>query len=341
MQIISWGLFAESINSGNFRTALDLGKRFRDLATEPADRLIGERLIGTALHFLGDQTSARQHIERMLAAYTTPVNSAHIIRFQNEQTVAARRVLVPILWLQGFPDQAMQMVEEAIADSLAADHALTLCNLLAQSACPLAFLTNDLGAADRFTTMLIEYAIRHSLDVWHAYGRCFDGILRIRRGDFGSGVTRLRDGGSELRQAGFTQYYTPYLAALAEGLGGYGEIAAALTVIDESLARAAEIEELWCLPELLRIKGELIKSQNAADATAGAEAHFRQALNCAREQQALSWQLRSVTSLSRLLKDQDRVAEARDLLGPIYRRFTEGFGTADLIEAAGLLQQLR
>jgi hypothetical protein len=197
-----WGLFAGSINSCNFRAALELAERFRDLATDAVDRLIGERLIGTALHFLGDQTSARQHIERMLTGYTTPVNSAHIIRFQNDQVVAARRVLAPILWLQGFPDQATRMVEEAVTDAVAKQHALTLCNLLAQSACPLAFLTSDLAAADRFTTMLMEQATRHSLDVWHAYGRCFEAMLLLRQGDFDRGLRRLCAAAGDLRLAG-------------------------------------------------------------------------------------------------------------------------------------------
>ena len=134
-------------------------------------------MIGTSLHFLGEQAEARRHIEHMLEGYTKPATTAHIIRFQNDQLVAARRVLAPILWLQGFPDQAMRMVEEAIAEAVAIDHALTLCNLLAQSACPLALLTNDLSLAERLTRMLLEPATRHSLAVWHAYGRCFEAIL--------------------------------------------------------------------------------------------------------------------------------------------------------------------
>jgi predicted ATPase len=335
-----WGLFAESINSGNFWAALELGERFRDLAANATDRLIGERLIGTALHFLGDQKGARQHIERVLEGYTTPVTSAHIIRFQNDQFVAARRVLAPILWLQGFPDQAMRMVEEAIVDAVAIDHALTLCNLLAQSACPLALLTNDLALADRLTKMLLEQATRHPLAVWHAYGRCFEAILLIRRGDFEPGLIRLRDAGSELRQAGFTQYYTPYLAALGEGLGGAGQMAAGLAAIDEGLARAETTEERWCLPELLRIKGELILTENRAGAAIAAETQFLHALDWARRQQALSWELRSTASLARLWRDQRRIAEARELLARVYGRFTEGFATADLREAKALMEQL-
>jgi hypothetical protein len=332
-----WGLFAGSINSCNFRAALELAERFRDLATDAVDRLIGERLIGTALHFLGDQTSARQHIERMLTGYTTPVNSAHIIRFQNDQVVAARRVLAPILWLQGFPDQATRMVEEAVTDAVAKQHALTLCNLLAQSACPLAFLTSDLAAADRFTTMLMEQATRHSLDVWHAYGRCFEAMLLLRQGDFDRGLRRLCAAAGDLRLAGFTQYQTPYLAALAEGLGGAGQIAAGLAAINEGLTRVERTEERWCLAELLRIKGELVISEGAAVA---AEGYFLQALDRARRQGELSLELRAATGLARLWRDQRRVAAARELLAGVYGRFIEGFATADLREARSLLQQL-
>jgi predicted ATPase/DNA-binding winged helix-turn-helix (wHTH) protein len=332
-----WGLFAGSINSGNFRMAQDLAKRFRDLAADPVDQLIGERLIGTALHFLGDQTSARRHIERMLAGYTTPANSAHIIRFQNDQIVAARRVLAPILWLQGFPDQAMGMVEEGVADAVAIDHTLTLCNLLAQCACPLAFLTGDLTAADRFTTMLTTQAVRHSLDIWHAYGRCFAGMLLLRQGDFDRGLLRLRAAADDLRRAGFTQYHTPYLAALAEGLGGAGQIAAALAVIDEALESN---NEGWCFAELLRTKGELALFESATATARPAEQCFLQALASARRQGALSWELRTATSLARLWRDQQRVAEARELLAPVYGRFIEGFATADLREARALLEEL-
>jgi predicted ATPase/DNA-binding winged helix-turn-helix (wHTH) protein len=335
-----WGLFAESINSGNFRVALELAEQFCDLATEVTDRLIGERLIGTALHFLGDQKRARQRIEHMLAGYTTPLNSAHIIRFQNDQIVAARRVLAPVLWLQGFPDQARRMVEEAIADAIAIDHALTLCNLLAQSACPLAFLMGDLGMADRLVTMLIERATRHSLDIWHAYGRCFEGILLIRRGNFYRGLTQLRNASSELRQAGFTQYYTPYLAALAEGLGSSGQITAGLAAIDEGLARAENTEERWCLAELLRIRGELVILEDAPSAAVAAERCFLEGLDWAGRQQALSWELRTATSLARLWKHQVRDAEARELLARVYGRFTEGFATTDLREARALLERL-
>jgi predicted ATPase len=59
-----------------------------------------------------------------------------------------------------------------------------------------------------------------------------------------------------------------------------------------------------------------------------------------RAQQAKSFELRTAMSLARLLIDQDRRAEARELLAPIYGWFTEGFDTRDLKEAKELLDDL-
>ena len=55
----------------------------------------------------------------------------------------------------------------------------------------------------------------------------------------------------------------------------------------------------------------------------------------------MSWELRAATSLARLLRDQGRSANASACLQPVYDRFTEGFGTADLIAAKRLLDDLR
>ena len=289
---------------------------------------------------LGDQQGARRHIEDMLAGYVPPATSSHIIRYQNEQMIAALRVLAPVLWLQGYPDRAMRMVEDAVGNALEVDHVLSLCNLLAQAACPLAFLTGDLDAARRFTAILVEHAALHSLEMWSAYGRCFEGRLMTREGRLNNGLSRMRGAGADMRRAGFLQYYTPYLGSLAEALGADGQIVPGLAAIGEAIERAESTDEHWCLAELLRIKAELLLMQGAPGAAATAEDHFRQALDWARRQGALSWQLRAATSLAHLLRDRDRIGEARDLLAPIYERFTEGFGTADLQAGKKLLDKL-
>jgi predicted ATPase len=60
----------------------------------------------------------------------------------------------------------------------------------------------------------------------------------------------------------------------------------------------------------------------------------------ARRQQAKSLELRAAMSLSRLWQGQGKRAQARQLLADIYSWFTEGFDTADLQAAKGLLKAL-
>jgi predicted ATPase len=128
---------------------------------------------------------------------------------------------------------------------------------------------------------------------------------------------------------------------LAEGLGRTGQTAEGIAAIDEALGISERHEERWCLAELLRVKGGLLQQAGAPGAAALAEDHFRRALGWARRQGAMSWELRTATSLARLWRDRGRADAARRLLRPVYDRFTEGFETADLKAAEALIAQLR
>jgi predicted ATPase len=132
-----------------------------------------------------------------------------------------------------------------------------------------------------------------------------------------------------------------FLAELAVGLGGSGLIADGLAMVDKALARAEQTGARWYLAELLRTKGELLLLGRLPTGVETAEACFQQALDVARGQGALSWELRAATSLAGLWHGQRRVSQARKVLSPVYRRFTEGFGNADLVAAKTLLDSLR
>ena len=133
------------------------------------------------------------------------------------------------------------------------------------------------------------------------------------------------------------RYYISFLGTLAEALAEMGELAQGLVTIDEALTRSGCDEGHWCLAELQRIKGELVLLEGAPQAAAAAERCCLRALDCARAQGALSWELRAATSLARLHRKSGRTAEAHATLAPVYVRFTEGFETNDLRVAKALL----
>ncbi|HKQ25771.1 MAG TPA: winged helix-turn-helix domain-containing protein [Burkholderiales bacterium] len=338
-----WGLWIYRLSCGECRTALAVAQRFCSLganSADPGDVFIGDRMIGVSLHYLGDQANARHHIERMLSLYVARVHQSHIIRFQFDQRVAGRMILVRVLWVQGFPDQAVSTAQENVEDARAIGHALSLCYAL-EAACLATLFVGDLPAAERSVAMLLDQSARHSVMRWDAWGRCFQGVLVSKRGDVVSGARLLRSALEELRETRFVLRYTAFLGELAEALGRTGEIAQGLETIDEALALSDRNEERWCIAELLRIKGELLLREDAPNAGLMAEGYFRQGLDWASRQGALSWELRGALSLARLRKLQGRAGEARELLAAVVSRFTEGFGTADLKAAKFLLDSLQ
>jgi predicted ATPase len=335
-----WGLWAGTINNGEFRAAVGLARRFSEAALDNADRAVGDRMMGVCLHFLGDQPEARRHIERMLDRYVLPSSRSHVVRFQFDQQVTARITLSRVLWLQGFADEALRVCERNIEHALSIDHTLSLCNALAQGSCPVALLAGMLPLAGRFATMLLQQTERHSLHIWHSYGQCFKGELLIKGGDLAAGLPLLQAGIRELRQAKFVQYYIAFLLILAESLAKAGRAGEGVEVINEALERSAEKDERWCAAELLRVKGELLLQAAVPYAADQAEALFAEALSQAGQQGALSWELRTAASVARLRRSQGRADAARDVLAEVYARFTEGFATADLRMAESLLHEL-
>ena len=128
----------------------------------------------------------------------------------------------------------------------------------------------------------------------------------------------------------------PIFAGIAQHAG---DSAAALSLLQSALALAERTGERWFEAELHRLTGECLLAHQQ-DSGAAAEASFQRAIDAAREQQARLWELRAATSLARLWRDQNRRAEAQDLLAPIYGWFAEGFETPDLGDAKALLAAL-
>jgi hypothetical protein len=193
----------------------------------------------------------------------------------------------------------------------------------------------NLSAAAHYTGMLLDHSRQHSLRHWAAFGSRFQSVLLLRGGDLDTGL-RLPDGGENV-QLNLSFPFLIGLGELAKALADSGRVAEGLAVLDAGIDQS---EPGWLTPELLRVKGELLLLQSPSAVTETAENLFRQTIDATRRQGMLSWELRASTSLARLLRDQDRSAEALTILQPVYDRFTEGFDTADLKSAKALLDAL-
>ncbi|MDE5443289.1 hypothetical protein GWG65_17910 [Bradyrhizobium sp. CSA207] len=336
-----WETWIHRTNTGEHAAALAVAQKFHNLALEHADPAvlpIADRMIGMSYHYLGDQTNAWPHIERMLSADVDPQRRSPIIRFWFDQKIAGRIVLARILWLRGFADQAWFTVLSAIRDAEALNDPATLCYALSHGGCLVALWLGNLAAAERYAEMLLDISRKHGFAPWNEFASRLKGVVLVKSGDLDGGSPLLRADLDEITDSNSGLWFLTCLSQMAEALGRAGRFVDALEMVERGIER---LQRGWLAPELLRIKGELLLLQSTAGNTEAMENVFRQALDEARRQEALSWELRAATSLARSLSHQGRTADAFACLRPIYDRFTEGFGTADLIAAKQLLDDLR
>jgi tetratricopeptide (TPR) repeat protein len=314
-----WGMWASRRAQGRYREALAFAQSYEATARAVADpgfQLLGDRILGLTWHHLGDQTAAQrlmEHVRSVARGTRTPPNTD----LQLGPEVAAAALLPRILWLQGRPDQAQAALDEAIEVARRSDNWFSLYYVLGLAGCPLSLWLGNLAATARYLDMMVN---RSASDIWL---QCWTFILRLRKG-------------------------TPEEALLASFLEPRLDISTfpkAMELAREPVLAVPAPEEavgdaLWSLPEVLRVNAELMLQRDGVHAVADAETSLMRALDLARRQGTLSWELRVATSLARLWRDQGRATEARRLLSAAYDQFTEGFDSADLVAARALIAEL-
>jgi predicted ATPase len=244
-----------------------------------------------------------------------------------------RAVLARTLWLQGSPDQAVLAATQMIRSPALPQDPVNRCIILIFGV-GVFHWAGDLARAERYISELGSQADRHSLAPFITVTDCLKGELLLKRGEMDQGIELLRSGLYNLQMERYELYNTGFHATLAEALVTSGHHEFALMMINDVIARAQSNSDLLYMPELRRIRGDILVQMFDEEE---AENCFGDAIALAEEQQALSWRLRAALSLARLRSRQGREAEAKELVAGIYARFTEGFGTADLIAAKRLL----
>ncbi len=336
-----WVLFARRFIGGDSRVALSLAERFSKVAHRngiPADILVGDRLIGSAMHYAGSQDKARRYLERVLDLYDPPGNHRHTAWFLHDQRPLTRMMLARVLWLQGLLDEARYQATLSLDE--ATDHRLVVCYALANTVCRIALETGDISEFEGSLARLKGLVLGNSGTYWSRWALGLEGEVLIKQGAFSQGVRLLRRALDACNSGDWMLHYPELLGTMAQGLASIGDVAAAATIVDETLARADRHGAQWYVAEYLRIKGEVILLAGGSQSRSEAEDCFSRGLRIANEQGALFWELRGALTLARLWIGQDRHEDARNVLLPVYRRFTEGLETTDLRSAREVLALL-
>jgi predicted ATPase/DNA-binding winged helix-turn-helix (wHTH) protein len=277
-----WALWVDAINRAEPLLGLDLARRFQDRAAvspEPVDAVVGKRIMGATLHWLGRHEEARDLLEIMIEEYDA---LSPTTRFQFDQTATAKTILARCHWALGEAELALRIVEETVDSMMSIGHELSLTNVLAEAACPIALLEGRVELAAKYIALLGEHTKSLSLD-----GRAEDCLAA------------LCPSMAVLEKAGFTLFKSAFQALEAEALSSLRKFAEAHRVIDAALHDGQRSGERWCRPELLRVKARLILDEGGPGAIPAANQFFQAGLELARSEKAVGWARRISADLSR------------------------------------------
>lgn len=338
--LVLYGLWGYNISRANLQIALGLAEQCLILAQSvdaPALRMEAFRLMDETMFFRGEFVQAREHLEQGYMLYNPQLHHTHAVIYAQDPGVAFLGYGSWILWQLGYPDQACKMSHETVVLGRSLSHlgsyayALTWATLFHH-------FERDVAATQKRAEAAIAISTEHGFALFLAEAIIYRGWALVNQGNVDEGIAQIRQGMDTLQKIGVVLVLTNGLAVLAESLAKVGQIDEGLETLNEALDLVNSHEERWWESELYRLKGELLAMQGKPDAQI--EANFQQAITIARRQSAKSLELRATVSLARLYQQQDKRAEAHQMLFEIYNWFTEGFDTVELKAARVLLEEL-
>ena len=322
---------------GNQKLAHDLAEqclRLARLTQNEAFLIEGYTALGYTLCYRGELDASRTTLEQGLQHYFSSQDQALTFLTPQDPGVACSALLAFVLWLLGYPDQALCRSQEALALAQKTEQPFNIAYAHAYSAV-VHQQRHEPDQAARQARATITISTEHELGLWRTAGQMFLGQANSLAGATPPHVQEMRRALHEYRAGGAELMCTYYLTGIAEALHSAGKLDDALTVLGDAMDFSEQSGEKVYIAVLYRLRGEL-----AAEDVDVAEKEFLQSINIAKSQQAKSLELRAVMGLSRLWQRQGKQEQARQRLKEIYNWFTEGLETKQLQEAHTLLQEL-
>ncbi len=336
---VIFGLWTYYISTLDLNSCRQAARQLSVIAQDlhdPSLQLGAHAASAFTFHHHGELVASRREFEAAAGLYDVAQHGRYVRLYRLDIGIHSESEMVRTLWLLGFPDQARRRAEKALAAARALSNPLStaFCQVFA------AFLYQNLRQGELTKAIgdeCIALCDEQAILLERAWVMCPHGWALAELGHVEEGIREIRAGLDMQRSVGARVAVTQFLAILAETLWRAGRTEAAEQAVQDGLAHSDEFDERYYDAELWRLKGELARLKAEP---AEAESCFRNAVEIARRQAAKSLELRASTSLARLCQERGDPSEGRRFLAESYAWFTEGFDTADLREAAALLQQL-
>jgi predicted ATPase/DNA-binding winged helix-turn-helix (wHTH) protein len=318
---------------------LELALRSKAVARKtktPDAAAIADSMLGAAYCLCCDQRRAQKHLKQALRCLPRQQRLNPIQHLFDLRTFSLS-VLTHSLFFSGNLDQACHYALVNIKEAERSEHPIGLCRALINPM-RLYFWIDDLGQIESCLSKLERTAEKYSLAPFRAVALGLRGRYLIRAGRIVEGIACLRGSLEKLTVQRFEILLTDFVFELAVNLAKMSARTEALALVDEWIVTQVQANRPLHLPQLFLAKGLVIASGDLPEIRS-AEACFEKAMTLARQDAARPFELRAGLELARIWIDRGELRKARDLIGPIYGRFTEGLATPDFVLARRILEQ--
>ena len=303
--------------------------------------LVYDMSAGCQYFWEADYPQALAHTDRLRAVYDR-TRHARIARLTNHDPLVFSQHWAGSLadWISGRPDRSVERLEEAVALAREVGHPFNLVFALTAGATALLYLNQTdqlLVHCDEAMRMAQDEALGPFSE--HVNVMQWRGGAHVMRGDYERGYSLVKRGNDFWTGSGGRVCTAMFRSWIVLGLGGLGRTEEAVMLNAANIEHCRRTGDRYMEPECVRLAGELALRADMPGQDA-AEAMFREAITIAKAHDARSWELRAAMSLARLLQTRDKRKEAIACLEPVLSWFTEGLGTADLVEAKALMSSL-
>jgi predicted ATPase len=301
-------------------------------------KALAHEALGFTLFAHGKFAAAHAELERSINLCEDSKATAYLDLSAQDPRVHVRVYDGMVLWLLGYPDQALRICAEArrYADTSQHPHseatARTINLRVHQFRGEAAVVAHQ---ANEAIALCEEHGFVHYL----AMAVILRGWASAQQGEVEKGIAEIQAGLEKERATGALLYESYTLGLLADACIKNGRYGQALDFLNQAQVRLdEENSERFYAAEIYRLLGETyLRSHQDLDQ---AERYLCKGLEAAREQKAKSLELRLCVSIYDLCELREEADKYRSQLGEIYGSFTEGFDTADLIRTKARLKML-
>jgi adenylate cyclase len=218
------------------------------------------------LYWQGEFALAREQLEQGIALYDPQQHGSHAFLYGQDTGIFCWVYSALVLWVLGYPDQALQRCSEALTLAQQVSYPLSLAFALHHAA-----WLHQFRREEQLTQERAEATLALSTDqgfaLYVGMGTLLLGWALAEQGQREEGIAQMRQGLAAWQGIGMELLRPYYLALLAEAYSKAGQVEEALTLLAEAQAVVHRTKERWWEAELYRLKGELLLAQAREQAT--------------------------------------------------------------------------